>query len=98
MQIMSKFSSVQCIIGLFVLAYPLSSCLSDFSFLLKASQSSKSALHFTYACTWRLDEFVATLVSLLCAVGLQTCRMADHINQQLFCSGYDASPQCYCLF
>ena len=45
MQIMSKFSSVQCIIGLFVLAYPLSSCLSDFS-LLKASQSSKSALHF----------------------------------------------------
>ena len=46
MQIMSKFSSVQCIISLFVLAYPLSSCLNDFSFLLKASQSSKSALHF----------------------------------------------------
>ena len=43
MQIMSKFSSVQCII---ILAYPLSSCLNDFSFLLKASQSSKSALHF----------------------------------------------------
>ena len=44
MQIMSKFSSVQCITGLLILAHPLSSCLSDFSFLLKASQSLKSRL------------------------------------------------------
>ena len=31
MQIMSKFSSVQCISGLFILAHPLSSCPSDLS-------------------------------------------------------------------
>ena len=53
---------------------------------------------FAQASTQRPDEFVATLVSLLCAVGPQTCRGADPINQQLFCSGYDASPRYHCLF
>ena len=87
-----RFSSVQCITGLFTLSHLLSSCLTDFSFWLKASQSSESRL-----CTSREVDlcirlnlrsetrrnFSETRLPSLCPTTCQTCRGADRIDQAM---------------
>ena len=92
MQIMSKFSSVQCITGLFIMANPLRSCFSDFSFLLKASQSSKSRLY----CTSRQVDLCIRL-----SLRSETKRICSDTSLASLCIDRNSglfNDQCFNLF